>query len=211
MPQDSETPSEQPAQVVPQSANEPAPSNQELGLAPQPAYQHIPGSQDLGLAPPQPAVIQPTPQPAPAVPQPARRAPVNYQPNEPGWWLATDGLWYPPETHPDYQAGASGTVVSHPGAGAQTVVVQVGAQAPQSGPSFVTSPPKSKVAGGLLAIFFGFLGVHRFYLGYTGIGVLMLVMSLTLFLLPITILWAWIEGIVILCGGMRDRWGRALT
>ena len=23
--------------------------------------------------------------------------------DEPGWWLASDGLWYPPETHPDAQ------------------------------------------------------------------------------------------------------------
>lgn len=24
-------------------------------------------------------------------------------PQSPGWWQASDGKWYPPETHPDYQ------------------------------------------------------------------------------------------------------------
>jgi TM2 domain-containing membrane protein YozV len=40
-----------------------------------------------------------------------------------------------------------------------------------------SSPPKgdkSKVAAGILAILLGGIGVHKFYLGYTGIGVLYL-------------------------------------
>ncbi|MHB1582152.1 MAG: hypothetical protein ACYC0E_00180 [Acidimicrobiales bacterium] len=32
----------------------------------------------------------------------------------PGWWLASDGRWYPPETHPQYRAAA--TTVAEPGA-----------------------------------------------------------------------------------------------
>src|SRR5882672_7752786 len=36
---------------------------------------------------------------------------------------------------------------------------------------------KSKVAAGLLAIFLGWLGVHKFYLGFTKAGVIMLVVS----------------------------------
>ncbi len=31
--------------------------------------------------------------------------------------------------------------------------------------------PKSKIAAGLLGVFLGVFGVHRFYLGYTTIGV----------------------------------------
>ena len=37
----------------------------------------------------------------------------------PGWWLASDGKWYPPEQHPSRQPGAEGgaepTVVASPG------------------------------------------------------------------------------------------------
>jgi TM2 domain-containing membrane protein YozV len=186
----------------------------EAEVMPQPVSDTAVPSQNLGPTPPQAAAPVPTPQPAPAVPQPARRPPVNYQPNEPGWWLATDGLWYPPETHPSAQQNASAPLVNEPGKGAQTVVVQVGAgiAGPQQ-PAFVTSPPKSKVAAGLLGIFLGAFGAHRFYLGYTGIGVTMLLITLLSFfiLAPITVLWGLIEGIVILCGGMRDHWGRPLT
>ena len=37
---------------------------------------------------------------------------------------------------------------------------------------------KSKVAAGLLAIFLGTLGIHKFYLGYTTQGIIMLLVSL---------------------------------
>ena len=33
--------------------------------------------------------------------------------------------------------------------------------------------PKSKIAAGLLAIFLGWLGIHKFYLGYTGPGIIL--------------------------------------
>jgi TM2 domain-containing membrane protein YozV len=35
-----------------------------------------------------------------------------------------------------------------------------------------------KIAAGLLAIFLGSLGIHKFYLGYTTAGIIMLVISL---------------------------------
>ncbi len=35
----------------------------------------------------------------------------------------------------------------------------------------MTSTPKSKVAAALLCFFLGGLGIHRFYLGYTTIGI----------------------------------------
>ena len=37
---------------------------------------------------------------------------------------------------------------------------------------------KSKIAAGLLGIFLGALGIHKFYLGYTKAGVIMLVVTL---------------------------------
>lgn len=68
----------------------------------------------------------------------------------------------------------------------------------------VTSPStqaeKSKVAAGLLGIFIGALGIHKFYIGATGAGVAMLLISvLSCFILsPITWIIGFIEGILYL-------------
>ena len=40
------------------------------------------------------------------------------------------------------------------------------------------APEKSKVAAGLLALFVGSLGIHKFYLGYKSEGIIMLVITL---------------------------------
>ena len=53
-------------------------------------------------------------------------------------------------------------------------------QQPYTQPGF-SQPPmdsKSKIAAGLLAIFLGSLGIHKFYLGYSGAGIVMLLVSL---------------------------------
>jgi len=78
--------------------------------------------------------------------------------------------------------------------------------------------PKSKVVAGLLGIFLGAFGIHRFYLGYTGIGLLMLLLSIPGSACPtvpgagcgLVGLWGFIEGVVCLCGGMRDADGLEL-
>jgi TM2 domain-containing membrane protein YozV/NMD protein affecting ribosome stability and mRNA decay len=57
---------------------------------------------------------------------------------------------------------------------------------------------KSKLAAGLLGIFLGSLGIHRFYLGYVGIGIVQIVVSIIT--LGIGGLWGFIEGILILTG-----------
>jgi TM2 domain-containing membrane protein YozV len=57
---------------------------------------------------------------------------------------------------------------------------------------------KSKLAAGLLGIFVGGFGVHRFYLGYTGIGVAQIVV--TFLTCGVGALWGLIEGILILTG-----------
>ncbi len=49
------------------------------------------------------------------------------------------------------------------------------------------TPTKSKVAAGLLGIFLGWLGIHKFYLGYSKEGVIVLLVS--------------ILGGVVTCGG----------
>ena len=60
--------------------------------------------------------------------------------------------------------------------------------------------PKSKVAAGLLAIFLGTLGIHKFYLGYITEGIIMLCVSLLTagFLAAIVEIISIIEGIIYL-------------
>jgi TM2 domain-containing membrane protein YozV len=67
---------------------------------------------------------------------------------------------------------------------------------------------KSKLTAGLLQIFLGGFGVGRFYLGYTNIGVLQLVV--TLVTCGIGSIWGLIDGIMILIGNVPDPEGRAL-
>ena len=68
---------------------------------------------------------------------------------------------------------------------------------------------KSKLVAGLLGIFLGGLGVHRFYLGFTGIGVAQILVSF--FTCGLGAWWGFIEGILILAGSMnQDAEGRPL-
>ncbi|MEL6233329.1 MAG: TM2 domain-containing protein [Pseudomonadota bacterium] len=59
------------------------------------------------------------------------------------------------------------------GAAVDIFVVEAGRPAPGSG----TVGKKSKVAAGLLAIFLGGLGIHKFYIGASTAGVIMLLVS----------------------------------
>lgn len=65
-------------------------------------------------------------------------------------------------------------------------------------PPHIGDPRKSKIAAGLLGIFLGSIGVHRFYLGYTGLGVAQIIV--TIVTCGYGGLWGFIEGILILCG-----------
>jgi hypothetical protein len=65
---------------------------------------------------------------------------------------------------------------------------------------------KSKVVAGLLQLFLP-IGIGRFYTGHVGIGVAQLV--LTLFF-GIGMIWAFVDGIVLLAGRPRDPMGRPL-
>jgi len=71
---------------------------------------------------------------------------------------------------------------------------------------------KSKLVAGLLGIFLGSLGIHRFYLGYTGIGILQIVVTVVTF--GLGGLWGFIEGIVYLAASKGsytvDAQGRPL-
>ena len=64
--------------------------------------------------------------------------------------------------------------------------------------------PKSRLATSLLAFFLGGLGIHRFYLGKIGTGILMI---LTLGGLGI---WTLIDFIFSVAGAMKDKEGRPI-
>ncbi len=88
-----------------------------------------------------------------------------------------------------------------------------------SGPSGAYAPPPPqappapmsdrRLTAGLLGIFLGWCGVHRFYLGYTGIGIAQIFVSI---FTGIGALWGFIEGICILCGAgiTKDAQGRPI-
>ena len=61
--------------------------------------------------------------------------------------------------------------------------------------SNVNANSKSKLTAGLLGIFLGGLGVHNFYLGYTGKAVAQILLSC----IGVGQIWGLIEGILILC------------
>ncbi len=63
----------------------------------------------------------------------------------------------------------------------------------------------------LFAFFLGMLGIHRFYVGKTGSGIAMLLISLTFFGLIATGIWAIVDWITIASGNFRDKEGRLLT
>ncbi len=62
----------------------------------------------------------------------------------------------------------------------------------------------------LMAFFVGALGVHRFYVGKTGSGIAMLVLTLTIVGIFISGIWAFIDWIVIVSGSFRDSEDRLL-
>ena len=63
---------------------------------------------------------------------------------------------------------------------------------------------KSKLAAGLRGIFLGSLGVHNFYLGYTGKAIAQLLISLLTcgFGAVASGIWGLVEGILILTGSI---------
>jgi TM2 domain-containing membrane protein YozV len=69
----------------------------------------------------------------------------------------------------------------------------------QGGEMMISS--KDKTTAGILGILLGSLGVHRMYMGYVGIGLLQLVVTVVTF--GLGGIWGFIEGILIL---VQDDW-----
>jgi hypothetical protein len=118
---------------------------------------------------------------------------------------------YPPGQHP---TGQHPTAV-YPGAApwpyGSAHPVLAGGHDPQApyGRDPVTGQPysdKSKVIAGLLQLFLPF-GVGRLYSGHTGIGIAQLLLAV---FFGIGIIWAFVDGIVILVGRPTDPYGRPL-
>lgn len=65
---------------------------------------------------------------------------------------------------------------------------------------------RNRWIAGALGVLLGCFGVHRFYLGYNGIGLLQAILSVGTFfaLSPVVAIWGFIEGILCFCGAMRD-------
>lgn len=80
---------------------------------------------------------------------------------------------------------------------------------------FGSNGAKNKVAAGLLALFVGAFGIHRFYLGYNNIGIIQLVLTLAGFLTcGITTLaaqiWAIVDCVLIFTDKLPEANGAAL-
>jgi TM2 domain-containing membrane protein YozV len=72
-------------------------------------------------------------------------------------------------------------------------------------PNYAEVSPKSRLAVVLLAFFFGVLGIHRFYVGKIGTGILHLCT------LGIFGIWTLIDFIIAICGGFTDKKGKKIT
>ena len=85
--------------------------------------------------------------------------------------------------------------------------VRVGGQASQT--SQVEFSEKSRVIAGILGILLGGFGIHRFYLGSIGIGIVQIIVTLITF--GLGSIWGLIEGIIIIAGASwRDGSGKPL-
>ena len=67
---------------------------------------------------------------------------------------------------------------------------------------------KSRMVAALLAFFLGGLGIHRFYVGKIGTGILQILLT---FCFGLGYIWVLIDFIIILCGNFKDKEGLLIT
>ena len=95
-------------------------------------------------------------------------------------------------------------------------IVNEKSEAEKTEPKATNPNAKSKIAAGILGILLGSLGVHNFYLGYTGKAVGQLLLTLVGWVIcigpAIASIWGLVEGIMILTGSIdKDASGRKLV
>lgn len=177
-------------------------AQQHLNAAKQTAAQTTPAA---SVQPPASAAAPPAQTAAPAA-----TPPVPTRPSAPTYYSATQQSYYvaPVGYQPYQQAQPGQSSQSIPQSGQpyyQPSSSAYGGMPPQSAP--VT---KDHIVAGLLAIFLGCFGVHKFYLGYNTAGVIMLCVSVVGGLLTLTfasgvmMLVGVIEGIIYLSKSQYD-------
>ncbi|MDR7081067.1 TM2 domain-containing membrane protein YozV [Arthrobacter ginsengisoli] len=144
----------------------------------------------------------------PAAPYQGQQYPSGPQPQQPQYQQQgyAAGPQQPYAGQPQYQAHppAPQQYQAYPPAPQQPMYQQ---QPPVPNPVYGYPQPKSKIVAGLLGIFLGGLGIHRFYLGFTKIAVIQLILTLVLGAVTfgIVALWGVIEGIMIIAGSAYFR------
>ena len=84
------------------------------------------------------------------------------------------------------------------GRGARRIYRQPGTASVMASPSPLPRHGRNKIVAALLALFLGMLGIHRFYLGRTGSGVTMLLLTMTVIGTAITAIWSLIDAVRLL-------------
>lgn len=92
----------------------------------------------------------------------------------------------------------------------QEVCIRCGARLPSVSSLSLGAPgEKTRIVAGLLGILLGGFGIHRFYLGYTGIGIVQIIVTICTF--GLGALWGFIEGVLILVGTFnKDKQGNII-
>ena len=133
--------------------------------------------------------------------QPAQPAQPFY--GQPDYTQSAQPPYYQQQTQPRYEQPS----YNQPPIYAQQTYYQAAQQQPGYGYA-----QKSKIVAGLLGLFLGGLGVHNFYLGYTGKAVAQLLLTLIGWIILIgpiiSGIWALIESVLILCSSYGSNWHR---
>ena len=138
--------------------------------------------------------------------QPAQPAQLFYgQPTygQPDYTQSAQPPYYQQQAQPRYEQPS----YNQPPIYAQQTYYQAAQQQPGYGYA-----QKSKIVAGLLGLFLGGLGVHNFYLGYTGKAVAQLLLTLIGWIILIgpiiSGIWSLIESVLILCSSYGSNWHR---
>ena len=122
---------------------------------------------------------------------------------QPDYTQSAQPPYYQQQAQPRYEQPS----YNQPPIYAQQTYYQAAQQQPGYG-----SAQKSKIGAGLLGLFLGGLGVHNFYLGYTGKAVAQLLLTLIGWIILIgpiiSGIWALIESVLILCSSYGSNWHR---